>query len=92
MYEHLFIGLEKGRKQLHPGPYNHRVKIPLPDTGLGITLNQMIDFFAERNLKMLEEKSNRREPGYLRSIVYGFPDEQTAREFIALFGGEYGEP
>ena len=90
MFEHLLIGTQW--KPLHPGPYDHAVKIPLPETGLGVTLTKMTSFFAERDLKMLEETPRRRSPKYLKFITYGFPDEQTAKDFVALFGGEYIRP
>lgn len=87
-----FSDLTKGSPPNDPRPYRHGVKVHLSDTGLGPAADKMHAFRVERGLNLREHRAPRKSSDYLKATTYLFPDEATAREWIALFGGEYVAP
>lgn len=85
-FGHLLIGLD--RPTLKPGPYDHFVRIEIPERGLGNKLNAMKAWATARGERMPAARSDRKQPDWWSFIIYGFTDAATADAFAAEFEGK----
>ena len=68
--------------------YPHHVELILPEGGLGKRLDEVYSWHSDRGLQALSGKGRRDE--YNRDyITWCFADAESAKAFVAEFGGRY---